>query len=124
MYIFTTNDKEPVALRPEMTPSLTRLLIKAEVGRTRSLPLKWYSIPQCWRFESTTRGRNREHYQWNMDIIGVTDVTAEAELLAAIVSLFESLGLTSNDIKIKVNHRQVLQSILFSMGRASLKKNL
>lgn len=72
MFAFNTKDDRPVALRPEMTPSLARLVLKA--GKSMLLPIRWYSIPQCWRFESTTRGRNREHYQWNMDILGVDEV--------------------------------------------------
>jgi len=62
------------------------------------------------------RGRRREHYQWNMDIIGVTSVTAEVELLAAIVSLFKSVGITSKDVGIKINSRQVLQEVLTPLG--------
>jgi len=93
-----------------MTPSLARLILKA--GRSLLMPIRWYSIPQCWRFESTTRGRNREHYQWNMDILGVDDVTAEAELLSAIVTLFKRVGVTSADVGIKINSRQVLQEVL------------
>eukprot|EP01127_Copromyxa_protea_P004784 TRINITY_DN1460_c0_g1_i1.p1 TRINITY_DN1460_c0_g1~~TRINITY_DN1460_c0_g1_i1.p1 ORF type:complete len:413 (-),score=115.26 TRINITY_DN1460_c0_g1_i1:193-1347(-) len=110
MYAFKTQDDRPVALRPEMTPSLARLILKA--GRSLLMPIRWYSIPQCWRFESTTRGRNREHYQWNMDILGVDDVTAEAELLSAIVAFFKRVGITSKDVGIKVNSRQVLQEVL------------
>lgn len=83
MYNFATRDNYKVSLRPEMTPSLARLIMKTK-GRL-VMPLKWYSIPQCWRFETVTRGRLREHYQWNMDIIGVSDITAEVELLGAIV---------------------------------------
>jgi histidyl-tRNA synthetase len=72
MFSFTTKDDREVSLRPEMTPSLARLILKA--GKSLLTPIRWYSIPQCWRFESTTRGRNREHYQWNMDILGVSEV--------------------------------------------------
>lgn len=74
MFAFNTKDERAVALRPEMTPSLARLVLKA--GRSMLMPIRWYAIPQCWRFESTTRGRNREHYQWNMDILGVDEVLA------------------------------------------------
>jgi len=80
------------------------------------MPLRWFSIPQCWRFENVMRGRKREHYQWNMDILGVSSVTAEAELLAAIVAFFKRLGLTSKDVMIKVNSRKVLQDVLTQLG--------
>jgi histidyl-tRNA synthetase len=62
MYCFTDKEGVEVTLRPEMTPSLARMVL----GKAQShvLPLKWYSVPQCWRFETTQRGRKREHYQW------------------------------------------------------------
>jgi histidyl-tRNA synthetase len=89
-----------VALRPEITPSLARLVL----SRAKSLPLpaKWWTVGQCWRYERTTRGRRREHYQWNMDIVGVPGVEAEAELLAAITSFFSRVGLGPADVGIKV----------------------
>ena len=93
-----------LALRPEMTPSLARMVLQK--GGSLALPLKWFSIPQCWRYERMTRGRRREHYQWNMDIVGVSAVTAEAELLAALTTFFEGLGLGSADIGIKVSNRK------------------
>jgi histidyl-tRNA synthetase len=114
MYTFVDKDDYEVTLRPEMTPSLARLIIKQ--GGKMLLPIRWFSIPQCWRFENTTRGRKREHYQWNMDIVGVSTVTAEAEILAAIVTFFERVGLTSKDVVIKVNSRKVLQSVLEPLG--------
>jgi histidyl-tRNA synthetase len=111
MYNFTDKAGRAVSLRPELTPSLARILLKLGLNNI-PLPIKWFSIPQCWRFEQTTRGRKREHYQWNMDIIGVTGVAAEAELLSAIVTFFKRVGYTSNQITIRVNSRKVLQSVL------------
>eukprot|EP01018_Ginkgo_biloba_P034123 Gb_39968 [translate_table: standard] len=84
------------------------------------LPLKWFAIGQCWRYERMTRGRRREHYQWNMDIIGVSGIEAEAELLSAIITFFKQLGLTSSDVGIKVSSRKVLQAV---MGRYSIPKD-
>jgi histidyl-tRNA synthetase len=84
--------------------------------RELPLPLKWFSIPQCWRYERMTRGRRREHYQWNMDIWGVDGAEAEAELLGAMVCFFSRVGLTSTDIGIKVNSRVVLSSLLAKLG--------
>ena len=97
-----------------MTPSLARMVL----GRAQSLmlPLKWFSVPQCWRFETTQRGRKREHYQWNMDIVGCPSVTAEVELLSAVVQFFRNIGITSSDIGIKVNSRKVMASVLSAMG--------
>jgi len=120
MYNFADKEGAQVTLRPEMTPSLARMvlsLMRIETGdMAAQLPLKWFSIPQCWRFETTQRGRKREHYQWNMDIVGVNTIYAEAELLAAIVAFFESVGITSKDVGLKVNSRKVLQAVLKNSG--------
>lgn len=103
-----------MALRPEMTPSLARMVMAKKGGL--SLPLKWFSIPQCWRYERMTRGRRREHFQWNMDIWGVEGIQAEAELLSAMVMFFENVGLSSDDVGIKVNSRMVIGEVLTELG--------
>ena len=76
-----------------MTPSLARLVLQkqnAVTGEIKELlPLKWFTIAQCWRFETCQRGRKREHYQWNMDIVGVKGIRAELELLCAVRQLAE-----------------------------------
>ncbi len=110
LYNFEDKGGRRLALRPEMTPTLARMVL-AKGGALR-LPLKWFSIPQCWRYERMTRGRKREHYQWNMDVFGVPGVTAEVELLAAVVTFLQRLGLTSADVGIKVSSRKVLQGVL------------
>lgn len=99
-----------MALRPELTPSLARMIIQK--GKGLSLPVKWYALGQCWRYERATRGRRREHYQWNMDIIGIEGQEAEAELLGAITFFFDRVGLTPKDVTIKVSSRKVLQEVL------------
>lgn len=100
LYNFQDKGNRRVSLRPEMTPSLARMVL-AKRG-SLSMPLKWFSIPQCWRYEKMSRGRRREHYQWNMDIWGISGPEAEAELLGAIVHFFRSVGLTEKDVRIKV----------------------
>ena len=97
-----------------MTPSLARMVM-ARSGAL-PLPIKWYSIPQCWRYERTQRGRGREHYQWNVDIWGMDGIEADAELLSVMVSLFRSVGLTSEDVVIKISSRKVLEEVLGSLG--------
>ena len=114
LYNFEDKGGRRLALRPEMTPSLVRMLLQK--GGSLSLPLRWFSIPQCWRYERMTRGRGREHYQWNMDIFGVPGVAAEAELLAAIALFFPRLGLQAGDLKIKVSSRKVLEAVLQGAG--------
>jgi len=114
MFNFVTKGGHRVALRPEMTPSLARLVLAK--GKALSLPVKWYAIPQCWRYETITRGRRREHYQWNMDILGVKSVAAEAELITALCTCMQQLGLSSKDVGIKINSRKVLQTVLQTAG--------
>jgi histidyl-tRNA synthetase len=113
LYAFEDKGGRRLALRPEMTPSLARMLISRP---SFPLPLKWFSIPQCWRYERMTRGRRREHYQWNMDIFGVGGTAAEVELLAAIVCFLERVGLTAKDVQIKVSNRKVLEEVLQAAG--------
>ncbi|KAM1050716.1 hypothetical protein ACFX13_033146 [Malus domestica] len=110
LYCFEDRGNRRVALRPELTPSLARLVIQK--GKSLSLPLKWFAVGQCWRYERMTRGRRREHYQWNMDIIGVPEVTAEAELISSIVTFLKRLGITASDVGFKVSSRKVLQEVL------------
>jgi hypothetical protein len=69
LYNFLDKGDRAMALRPELTPSLARLILAA--GKSLPLPAKWFAIGQCWRYERMTRGRRREHYQWNMDIVGI-----------------------------------------------------
>ena len=114
LYNFVDKGDRNVALRPEMTPSLARMVMAKKGGIP--LPLKWFSIPQCWRYERMTRGRRREHYQWNMDIWGVAGEEADAELLSAMVTFFKSVGLTSDDVGIKVNSRLVIGEVLTELG--------
>lgn len=114
LYNFVDKGDRAVALRPEMTPSLARMVMAKKGGL--NLPLKWFSIPQCWRYERMTRGRRREHYQWNMDIWGVKGVETEAELLSAMVNFFEKVGLTAEDVGIKVNSRLVIGEVLSELG--------
>lgn len=114
LYNFVDKGDRAVALRPEMTPSLARMVMAKKGGL--NLPLKWFSIPQCWRYERMTRGRRREHFQWNMDVWGVDGVEAEAELLSAMVDFFERVGLTAQDVGIKVNSRMVIGEVLTELG--------
>ena len=114
LYNFEDKGERRVALRPEMTPSLARMVMAKKGGLP--LPLKWFSIPQCWRYERMTRGRRREHFQWNMDIWGVQGEEADTELLSAMVTFFESVGLTSEDVGIKVNSRLVISEVLTELG--------
>ena len=114
MFNFSTKEGHRVAMRPEMTPTLARLIMQR--GQSLVLPIKWFSIPQCWRNEAIVRGRRREHFQWNMDIWGIPSVTAEAELLSAVVRFLAGVGLTDKDVGIKINSRKLLQQVLKNAG--------
>jgi histidyl-tRNA synthetase len=98
------------ALRPEFTPSLARMVMAR--GGSLRLPLRWTAIPQCWRYERMTRGRRREHYQWNMDVWGEPGVGAEAELIAAVFALCDRVGLAPGDVRVGLNSRALLEETL------------
>ncbi len=114
LYNFEDKGGRRVALRPEMTPSLARMVM-ARAGAMPT-PMKWFSIPQCWRYERTQRGRGREHYQWNVDIWGSDAVQADAELLSVLTSFFEGVGLNADDLVIRISSRKVLEEVLGSLG--------
>jgi len=99
-----------LALRPELTPSLSRMVI-ARAGALR-FPLRWFTIGQNWRYERMTRGRKREHYQWDVEILGAPGVAADAELIAAIHHLLERVGLADGVIGVRINSRALLEEIL------------
>ena len=114
LYNFKDKGDRKVALRPEMTPSLARMVMSR--AGVLPMPIKWYSIPQCWRYERTQRGRGREHYQWNVDIWGTDEISADAELISVLVTFFKSVGLTEEDLVIKMSSRKVLEEVLGSLG--------
>jgi histidyl-tRNA synthetase len=109
LYHFELHDRH-LALRAELTPSLARMVIARAGGL--ALPARWFAIGQNWRYERTTRGRLREHYQWNVELFGEADVTAEAELLAAVSALFDRVGLPADAVKLRLNHRGLLEETL------------
>jgi len=109
LYHFELHDRR-LALRPEITPSIARM-VAARRGALR-MPLRWFSIPQCWRYERMTRGRKREHYQWNMDIWGEPGVTAEAELITAIFACLDRMGLPRDAVKMRLSSRALLEETL------------
>ncbi|MBM47313.1 MAG: histidine--tRNA ligase [Euryarchaeota archaeon] len=114
LYCFEDKGGRRVSLRPEMTPSLARMVM-AKAGALPT-PIKWFSIPQCWRYERTQRGRGREHYQWNVDVWGANGVEADAELLSVLAAFFRSVGLGPEDLVIRISSRKVLEEVLNSVG--------
>tara|TARA_B100001146_G_scaffold208007_1_gene203813 strand:+ start:3357 stop:4568 length:1212 start_codon:yes stop_codon:yes gene_type:complete len=114
LYGFEDKGGRRVSLRPEMTPSLARMVM-ARAGALPT-PIKWFSIPQCWRYERTQRGRGREHYQWNVDVWGTEGIEADAELISVLSTFFRSVGLGPEDLVIRVSSRKVLEEVLGSVG--------
>jgi len=106
IYGFEDKGGRRLALRPEMTPSLARMILARQ--NALSLPLKWFSIPQCFRYERMTKGRKREHYQWNLDIIGEESVFAEAEVLSAAIKALTQAGLKEGEFFVHVGSRALL----------------
>src|SRR5260370_2369122 len=97
-----------------MTPTLARMVGAKE--REFKKPLKWFSIPQLFRYERQQKGRLREHFQLNADIIGEASVVADAELLALAIDVMRAVGLTANDVRARVSDRQLLTAILKDVG--------
>ena len=116
LYNFTDKGGREVALRPEMTPTLARM-VGARANALRK-PVRWFSIPQLFRYERQQRGRLREHFQLNVDIIGEADVTADAELLAVAIDIMRGFGLTSADVAARFSDRRLLGALLTHAGIA------
>lgn len=103
LYNFDDKGKRAVALRPEMTPTLARMVAAHE--RTYKKPIKWFTIPQLFRYERQQKGRLREHFQLNADIVGERDLAADAELIALLIDSLRVFGLTENDFIIRLSSR-------------------
>ena len=116
LYNFEDKGGRQVALRPEMTPTISRM-VAARANALRK-PVRWFSVPQLFRYERRQRGRLREHFQLNVDIIGEPDVTADAEVLAVAIDVMRALGLTSDDVKARVSDRRLLSAYLRALGVA------
>ena len=114
LYNFVDKGGREVALRPEMTPTVARM-VAARANALRK-PVRWFSMPQLFRYERQQKGRLREHYQLNVDIFGSSDVAADAELVACAVDMVRALGITSSDVVVRVSDRRLLQGYLESLG--------
>jgi histidyl-tRNA synthetase len=117
LYTFQDKSGRDLALRAEMTPTLARMVAARQTQLP--LPLKWFTIAQCFRYERMSRGRKREHYQWNLDIIGEESVSAEAEVVATAVRALAKLGLGPADAQVRVNSRALLSDLFNRAGIAA-----
>jgi histidyl-tRNA synthetase len=120
LYNFKDKGDRDIALRPEMTPTLARMV--NQKGSSLKLPQRWFSIPRLFRYEKAQKGRLREFFQLNMDIIGCGTVAAEADLLASIIHMLRAFGLKEGDFAIHVSSRRLLSELLDGMGVPGDKK--
>jgi histidyl-tRNA synthetase len=116
LYNFTDKGERNIALRPEMTPTLARMVAAHE--RQYKKPIKWFAIPQLYRYERQQKGRLREHFQFNADIIGENDPAADAELIALLIDALRSLSLNEQDFVIRLSSRNAWQEF-FEKGKGN-----
>ena len=114
LYHFQDKGDRKVALRPEMTPSLARIL--GDRHRSMAKPIRWFSIPHLFRYERQQKGRLREHFQWNVDVIGEEGVGADVEVIAVALDGLRDLGLDQGDVHARVSDRRLLGAILSAIG--------
>ena len=114
LYTFVDKGGREVAMRPEMTPTVARM-VAAQANALRK-PVRWFSIPQLFRYERPGRGRLREHFQLNADIFGDGGASTDAEILALVIDMLREFGLTSADVRVRVSDRRLLDALLRSMG--------
>ncbi|WP_053334503.1 histidine--tRNA ligase [Gemmatimonas phototrophica] len=110
LYNFVDKGDRPVAMRPEMTPTFARMV--GAKAQTLRKPVRWFSLPQLFRYERTQKGRLREHFQLNVDIVGESDVLADAELISMAIEIMRSFGLTNTDVRARVSDRRLLNGLL------------
>ncbi|MHC4639646.1 MAG: ATP phosphoribosyltransferase regulatory subunit, partial [Planctomycetota bacterium] len=116
LFNLTDRGGRELAIRPEITPTLARMVNQKINSLPR--PIKWFSVPRLCRAERPQKGRLREFFQWNIDIIGVDDVLADAEVIFTTIDYLQSVGLTSKDIKAKISSRKLLHAFLTHIGIA------
>jgi histidyl-tRNA synthetase len=116
LYWLTDKSDRKLALRPEFTPTLARMI----AARQASLPepIRWFNVSRCFRYERAQKGRLREFFQWNVDLLGVEGEIADAECISIAVDLVRSLGLTPQDVQVKINDRRLLAALVRHMGIA------
>src|ERR1700759_5517672 len=104
LFHFVDKGEREVAMRPELTPTLARVVAAHE--REFKKPLKWFSVGQFFRYEKQQRGRLREHYQLNCDIIGEADFAADIELIALAIDILRAFGLSEQDFVVRISDRE------------------
>ena len=114
LYRFTDQGGREVALRPEMTPTFARMVAARAGGLPK--PIKWFSIPQLFRYERPQKGRLREHFQLNVDIVGEISVASDVEIVAAAIDMLREFGLGQEDFVARYSDRELISAVLMDMG--------
>jgi histidyl-tRNA synthetase len=114
LYAFRDKGGREVALRPEMTPTLARMVAARAAGLKK--PIRWFSMPQLFRYERQQRGRLREHFQLNCDLIGETGPLGDAEIIALAIDVMRAFGLTERDVRVRASDRRLLTVLLREAG--------
>lgn len=117
-FVFPDRGGNLITLRPELTPSLARMV--AQRQNQLVYPLRWWSFGPFWRYEKPQKGRTREFFQWNIDLIGVDCPEGDAELVAIAAEFFRAVNLTSNEVKILVNDRRLMDQQMVKLGVTSV----
>jgi histidyl-tRNA synthetase len=115
-FVFSSPGDDMLTLRPELTPTLARMV--AQKQYEIPFPLRWWSIGPFWRYENPQRGRTREFYQWNIDIVGTESVAADAEIVAVAAIFLKETGLSSEQVQIFVNNRRLMDQALTKLDIA------
>lgn len=113
-FVFSSPGDDFLTLRPELTPTLARMV--AQQQYEIPMPLRWWSIGPFWRYEKPQRGRTREFYQWNIDLVGTETVAADAEIVAIAATFFKEAGLSPGQVRIFVNNRRLMDQAFGSLG--------
>jgi histidyl-tRNA synthetase len=122
LYTFIDKGERAVALRPEMTPTLARMVTQRANGLKK--PIRWFSIPQLFRYERQQRGRLREHFQLNCDLVGEPGPLGDAEIIALAIDVMRELGLTFADVRVRVSDRRLLSVLLEECGIGVARQDL
>jgi histidyl-tRNA synthetase len=120
-FVFPDRGGELITLRPELTPSLARMI--AQRQNELAFPVRWWSYGPFWRYERPQKGRSREFFQWNIDLLGTTSPESDAELVATGAAFFQSVGLKSDQVTILINNRRLMDAQLKELGVKPEQKN-
>ncbi|UKK02064.2 histidine--tRNA ligase [Theileria orientalis] len=118
MYSFRDKKGRNLSLRADITPQFMNMLksLRTKGSTLPSSTLKWYTIADCWRYERPSYCRRRNHLQWNVDVIGISSLDVELDILSLLIYFFKSVGITERDVKISINHRDFTLELLKHLG--------